>query len=217
MENEIQSVLALNPEFVISEVKKIPITVADLKKLCPDKHLNDELINNYLNLILTESKEKPNCPKVFTHYTYFYDKYREEGFEAVKRWTRTKNIFDFDIVLFPIHIPGHWALVSVDMRNKKISYLDSYYDGGKSVLKTILKYLKDVQEDKCVSVDLKTFELSVDTCEKQDNLSDCGSAQHSSHQIMKLNQKTKGVFNCLLLTNIITILGDNFSKYWANT
>lgn len=29
-------------------------------------------------------------------------------------------------VFFPVHLPGHWALVVVDVLNKEVKYLDSY-------------------------------------------------------------------------------------------
>ena len=89
------------------------------------------------------------------------------------------NIFDFDIVLFPINVKQeHWILVSVDFRAKKISLFDSLYDHSddSEYLKNIFKFLKEQQRFEIDErYDLDNFELSaMKDILKQTNFHDCG-------------------------------------------
>jgi Ulp1 family protease len=63
----------------------------------------------------------------------YLDQYK---FKEVERWTMPKklvhygipsrgNLFSFDILLVPVHYDGHWLLVGVGVKDRKIVVMDS--------------------------------------------------------------------------------------------
>jgi len=71
-------------------------------------------------------------------------------YKAVKKWTKSGDIFSKDKLLFPIHVGRqHWIWVMVDRLKKKIQVFDS---GGQSrhrkYLEAILQYLNDEHKAK---------------------------------------------------------------------
>ena len=48
--------------------------------------------------------------------TYFYTKLNAGGYAAVKNWTKNVDIFSYSLLLIPLHLDLHWALVIVDFR-----------------------------------------------------------------------------------------------------
>ena len=56
--------------------------------------------------------------------TNFYTKLASEGPEKVRRWTKGADLRTYDKIFVPIHDPGlaHWALGTINMRDKKFEY-----------------------------------------------------------------------------------------------
>ena len=50
------------------------------------------------------------------------------GYETVSRYTRSANIFDFLLVLFPLLQTSHWFLSVFDFENKELYILDPYVE-----------------------------------------------------------------------------------------
>ena len=48
--------------------------------------------------------------------TYFYTKLLSGGYSSVRNWTKNVDIFSYGLLLVPIHLDLHWALVVVDFR-----------------------------------------------------------------------------------------------------
>jgi Ulp1 family protease len=48
--------------------------------------------------------------------TYFYTKLLNGGYASVRNWTKNVDIFYYHLLLIPIHLDLHWALVIVDFR-----------------------------------------------------------------------------------------------------
>lgn len=69
-----------------------------------------QVINFYMNL-LVERNKMPGFPVLYAFSTFFYSKLSSMGYNAVKRWTKEVDLFQHDIILVPIHIRLHWALV----------------------------------------------------------------------------------------------------------
>lgn len=69
-----------------------------------------QVINFYMKL-LVERNKKAGYPAVHAFNTFFYTKLTSGGYAGVRRWTRGVDLFEQDIVLVPVHLRVHWALV----------------------------------------------------------------------------------------------------------
>uniref|UniRef100_A0A8C0IKN0 SUMO specific peptidase 3 n=1 Tax=Chelonoidis abingdonii TaxID=106734 RepID=A0A8C0IKN0_CHEAB len=92
----------------------VPLTLCPLSLLCV------QVMNMYGDLVMDTVPDK-----VHFFNSFFYDKLRTNGYEGVKRWTKNVDIFNKDLLLIPIHLEVHWSLVSVDVKQKSITYFDS--------------------------------------------------------------------------------------------
>ncbi|XP_043270098.1 sentrin-specific protease 1-like [Venturia canescens] len=107
----------------------------DLNTLEGRRWLNDEVINGYLELIVEKYE------KTFAFSTFFFSRLLSGGFSAVQRWTRKFNIFEFDLVLIPLHLGAHWCLATIDLKNRKVNYFDSLMGNNKEYPTLIFEYL----------------------------------------------------------------------------
>jgi len=146
------------------------VTRESILRLKPGKWLNDEIINFYYALLAKRDYDLwfSDGKKKRTHFynTHFMTQLRNEDeggndkfadddknykFDNVKRWTKTipgGNVFTLDKLFIPINISNrHWACVTVLIDEKKIEYYDSIRGRcGLKYAKTVLRYLKDVDE-----------------------------------------------------------------------
>jgi sentrin-specific protease 1 len=140
---------------VLIEKFDIPITRKDLETLEGLNWLNDEVINFYLQMIMSRSQSLDNLPAVYVFNTFFYTKLTsaENSYNMLRRWTRKVDIFSHDFILIPLHLGMHWTLCSVNCKSKSISYYDSMAGGqvnqkGDGHMKAILSYLQKEHADK---------------------------------------------------------------------
>ena len=89
---------------IVAEFERNQCTQADLATLDGLQWLNDEVINYYLQLIRSRSEEASDLPVVHCFNTFLYPKLKSKGHSAVKRWTKKVNLFDFQMIFFPIHL-----------------------------------------------------------------------------------------------------------------
>ncbi|KAI6196119.1 hypothetical protein M3Y94_01071200 [Aphelenchoides besseyi] len=126
-DNTIGQYVERNDERRLEEVEMgicggVAITGHDLITLYPRRKLNDTIISAYLQLIATRSE----LEKVLPINTFFYAKMSSVGYEkGVKRWFKKKNIFEYNILLFPIHNGEHWSIVVADLSRRLFFYYDS--------------------------------------------------------------------------------------------
>uniref|UniRef100_A0A915CT69 Ubiquitin-like protease family profile domain-containing protein n=1 Tax=Ditylenchus dipsaci TaxID=166011 RepID=A0A915CT69_9BILA len=85
----------------------IVLNNGDMKLLEPLQWLNDKIIEFYLELVVERSQINPLLPKVYAFNTNFFNKLRRNAASAM-RWTMKVDLQSFDIILVPIHLPGHW-------------------------------------------------------------------------------------------------------------
>ncbi|KAM7282208.1 hypothetical protein ISCGN_001925 [Ixodes scapularis] len=78
-----------------------------------------------MNLLVERTKQNSDLPKLYAFNTSLFTKMAAEGHSAVRRWTRTVDLFSCDIVLMPLHFTMHWCLATIDFRKKHIAYYDS--------------------------------------------------------------------------------------------
>ena len=95
--------------------------------------LNDEVINFTFKLFERRAKvEARSLPKCHFMNTLFYEKLANTpaGFkyDNVRRWTkrRDRRLFDYDMVIVPVHINGnHWTLAVINLEKQRFEYFDS--------------------------------------------------------------------------------------------
>lgn len=110
--------------------------------------LNDEVIMCYLRMV-----EKIAVRNVMVADTFFYSGKLLVGgvynYEGVVRWTmkRGVNVFDYDVIVVPLHHAVHWSLAVIYTREKVIrtydSMEDAYEEEDKRALRTLKRYVHD--------------------------------------------------------------------------
>jgi len=66
------------------------------------------------------------------------------GHQTVKRWTRKIDLFDKDIIFFPVNLANmHWVLAVINKRKKRFEYYDSLAGPDPGVLAKLRRYYKD--------------------------------------------------------------------------
>ncbi|XP_015282319.1 PREDICTED: sentrin-specific protease 2 isoform X2 [Gekko japonicus] len=178
MEREIDNVLSHGPEDeVLSSAFKLKITRGDIQTLRNQHWLNDVIINFYMNLLVDRNK-RPGLPVLYAFNTFFYPKLNSEGYDAVRKWTKGVDLFQYDMILVPIHIQIHWGLLVVDMRRKAIKYFDSMGHNGYRICKRLLQYLQEESKAKG-NLDINAsswtlYSMKPHEIPQQLNSSDCG-------------------------------------------
>ncbi len=155
----------------LAEIRSIIIEPKDLRTLQDGKWLNDEVINFYFKLI-----EERSQGSVFTLNTFFFKKLAGSGYDEVKRWTAKVNIFAYERILIPIHLPEHWCLAELDMQEKKIFYYDSLGGMNETCLIILLSWLINEHRVRKLPTPLifSEWQLITPNSPRQGNGTDCG-------------------------------------------
>ncbi|KFP61492.1 Sentrin-specific protease 2, partial [Cariama cristata] len=178
MEREVIAALGKGePDEIMSSAFKLKITRQDINTLRNLRWLNDEVINFYMNL-LVERNKKEGYPSVHAFSTFFYPKLISGGYKAVRRWTTGVDLFKRDLILVPIHLRVHWALVVIDVRKKTIKYFDSTAQKGEAICEALFQYLQEESREKR-NLDLTFSEWTLHSMKSHEipqqlNGSDCG-------------------------------------------
>ena len=138
--------------------------------------LNDNIIDFYLSMIEYRSLTHTNLPSIYVYSIHFYPKLCKGGHRAVAKWTKDRDIFDYDLLLIPIHLGNHWCLATVDPKARVIRYFDSKRNDNLPCLNTLDEYLRE--EHRLRKLQLLApgaFRLKhVKTAPQQKNNYDCG-------------------------------------------
>ena len=170
----------LRGDGLVVKSHNIHIETKDLDRLTGETWLNDKIINGYLKIISDRSSNNAyrneKLPKVYAMSSYFFENLMSRGTPAVVKWTKYVDIFEFDLILVPIHLPKHWCLAVVDFRCPGVFYYDSLGSHNMSALNLILEYLQvEHKKKRKTELDIKKFAMEiVEDCPKQDNSWDCG-------------------------------------------
>ncbi|XP_077146524.1 sentrin-specific protease 5 [Ranitomeya variabilis] len=142
----------------------------DLVTLDEQQWLNDQVINMYGDLIMDTAPDK-----IHFFNTFFHKQLVTKGYDGVKRWTKKVDLFKKTLLLIPIHLQVHWALVAVNIPNKTISFYDSQGLHLKFCTENILKYLMTEAKEKNHPEFLQCWQTTVKKCiPQQKNDFDCG-------------------------------------------
>ncbi|KAK4985701.1 hypothetical protein LTR50_005793 [Elasticomyces elasticus] len=103
--------------------KRTTVDFQDLERLDDGQFLNDNLISFYLRYLEESAPQLKD--RVYFFNTFFYTaltttKKGTRGFnyEAVQRWTKSLDIFDYRYIVIPINVDIHWFVAIVrNLRN----------------------------------------------------------------------------------------------------
>ncbi|XP_051986933.1 sentrin-specific protease 2-like [Xyrauchen texanus] len=179
MQQEVSAALAQSdPNLVLCSAFKLRITQRDLATLQEGSWLNDEVINFYMNLVMSRSEQEIGCRKVYSFSTFLFPKLHGGGYTSVRRWTKAVDLFIYDIILVPLHLGVHWSLAVVDFKSKSVRSYDSMGQRHDDICNMILLYLKEeFKVKKGRDLDISKWTVSsVRPTEipQQKNGSDCG-------------------------------------------
>ena len=102
--------------------KKTTVDQKDLERLDEGQFLNDNLIGFYLRYLECElMKGRPDmAEKVYWFNTYFFASLtkttrgkRGINYEAVRKWTRGVDIFNYEYAVVPINESAHWYVAII--------------------------------------------------------------------------------------------------------
>ena len=115
-------------------------------------------------------------PKVYAMSTYFFLSLMLNGPKGMERWTKNVDVFDYDLILVPIHQEVHWCLAVVDFRSPGVFYYDSMDGHNMPALSLILEYLKvEHLKKRKTELDARQYVREiVEDSPKQENEDDCG-------------------------------------------
>ncbi|XP_060880475.1 uncharacterized protein LOC132952259 [Metopolophium dirhodum] len=151
--------------------RQIALEIKKKKSVPNELFYNDEVINDYMNLITERSPDT-----VYAFNTFFYKALSDYGYSHVCRWTKNIDIFSMQKLFIPIHIKDHWCLVYVCFPQKSINYYDSMGRSNMNCIQLILKYLMLEHDDKKGEDYHPSGWLltNVKNCPRQTNNWDCG-------------------------------------------
>ncbi|RXN09970.1 sentrin-specific protease 2-like protein [Labeo rohita] len=179
MQQEVSAALAqTDPNLVLCSAFKLRITQRDLATLQEGSWLNDEVINFYMNLVMSRSEQEVGGRKVYSFSTFLFPKLHNGGHAAVRRWTKAVDLFLYDIILVPLHLGVHWSLGVVDFKSKSVRSYDSMGQRHDDICDMILLYLKEefrIKKGKDLDTSKWTLSsLRPSEIPQQKNGSDCG-------------------------------------------
>ncbi|TTH38803.1 Sentrin-specific protease 2 [Bagarius yarrelli] len=137
-----------DPDLILSSAFKLRITQRDLATLQEGCWLNDEVINFYLNLVMSRTERETGGRKVHCFNTFFFPKLHRGGHAAVRRWTKAVDLFVYDVILIPLHLGVHWSLAVIDFRTQSVRSYDSMGQRHEDICNLILMYIKEEYEVK---------------------------------------------------------------------
>ena len=161
------------------------ITRKDFGTLLPGKGdpahgwLNDEIINNYLELITRHANhgQTPGTtPKFHAFNSFFYKKLSSSGVKSLDRWSKRakidkSNLLKVDYVFIPVNQGLHWTILVACPTKKTIAYYDSFGDAGTHKIMQTFKWL---QHELKTEFKREEWTILPPDSGRQQNGSDCG-------------------------------------------
>lgn len=148
--------------------------------------LNDNIINEYLELLVEAVKHKENYvhvrgkggspPPVHAFKSQWFTSMKKDQ-DATARWARPANLtseklLGCNLVLIPICNHSHWRLIAIRPKERLIEYYDSLHGPGDEYTTLAKQWVKNVLKEHYVD---EEWWISEDQkSEEQANASDCG-------------------------------------------
>lgn len=150
----------------------------------PRAWLNDEIVNDYLTILVNHKKTEAGfvkqkggpAPPMHAFSSFWYTQIKTNK-ESVKRWAFRAQLegpqyLDAKLILYPICDRGHWRLLAVKPQERTIEYLDSLGFSGQSYTTILMEYLQMELGDAFIAEEWTIIDGQRST--RQVNGSDCG-------------------------------------------
>lgn len=145
------------------------ITFYDFLSLMkPNSWLTDEVVNNYIGLVVNRSRGK-----IGFFNSFFYPTYIKHGYQRVARWADKVDMFNKEKLIIPINEnQNHWTVLCLDLLNKKIFYFDSFHSqiDVSFFFDFANKYMADIKS----GPSMDGWEVATQIGPRQTNSYDCG-------------------------------------------
>jgi hypothetical protein len=198
-EDEFQSLAQLaheygtNPAAELVKLSSTTLTSHDFGTLLPRMFngdakgwLNDNIINEYLELLLNHAHKKEGYiyvrgkggspPPVHAFKSQWYLSMEKDP-KGTARWARPvhllgEKLFACNLVLIPICHHSHWRLLAIKPKERLIEYYDSLHGSGGPFTQLAKQWVQGVLQEHFVEAE---WSISEDQkSEEQANASDCG-------------------------------------------
>lgn len=153
----------------------------DITKNGSEAYLNDELVNGYLYLIQQVDIIRNPSNRTFIFNSFFMTQLIDQGYEYVHRWTRSfpnKDLSNMEYIVMPVNVPMiHWSLILVELKIKKIKYIDSLGWDGQKYLEAAASFMQRYEQENETILDASqpwTLEDVGRNTPQQMNGHDCG-------------------------------------------
>ena len=164
-----------NPNETIVERFGLTLRRNDLISLKPPNWLNDNIVNFQMEIINEKNQLNQLPVKVNCFSCFLYQSFVTGGYTRVKRWTKDRDIFSYDLLIFPIFKSRHWRLVVAKTNTKELVYLDSMGLDGTEILESINQYLVEEHlSKKQTPLDPTYWSRITPKTPRQVNNDDCG-------------------------------------------
>jgi hypothetical protein len=120
-----------------SESTKIPITKEDVETFEKGQNMvDDRIIDLYLKIVASRRQEHNLA--IWAMNTRFLPMLLTSGYDSVSEFTKTVDLFSYDLILVPIKLTNHWFSAVIHLKKKMVFCHDPF---GKRYCQTIFKIL----------------------------------------------------------------------------
>ncbi|CDR37433.1 CYFA0S01e10616g1_1 [Cyberlindnera fabianii] len=161
-------------EKLLVTLKTVDVRVHDLKSLGDGRWLNDTVIEAYGKTLDSDT--------VHFFTPFFFTNLETKGYQSVSRWMKRakKQLPNLNKILCPINIGGtHWVFGAIDLKNKKLYYMDSLVNHPTAhatrSLDLLEEYIKkEAEKQGCPELGQGYEKIHITECPQQPNGYDCG-------------------------------------------
>ncbi len=139
------------------------LTFEMMECLKDGKQLKCQVINAYLELLQLRDRrwrtegQLTQHPKCHFFSTFFYNKLftvaKEYNYRNVAKWCTAKklqrlgqpsrDVFECDLIIIPVHLPGHWVLAIINVACLTVEFFDSCLQDNTEVTQNLTRFIED--------------------------------------------------------------------------
>ncbi|GAB1735854.1 hypothetical protein NU219Hw_g5193t1 [Hortaea werneckii] len=153
----------------------------------PSGWLNDETVNAWFQGIVQAKKIQTgyvkgpkNTPAFEAYNSGWRTTAAKKGITGIETWSRRKGIkgdklYNAEKIFFPINGGGHWTLLIISPKERKVEFLDSMGGSAADAFKDAKAWLQMELKGAKQPFNEDEWEFSTVKSELQTNMSDCGA------------------------------------------
>ncbi|KAI7283753.1 hypothetical protein KC345_g2802 [Hortaea werneckii] len=153
----------------------------------PSGWLNDETVNAWFQGLVQAKKIQTgyvkgpkNTPAFEAYNSGWRTTVAKKGITGIETWSRRKGIkgdklYNAEKIFFPINGGGHWTLLIISPKERKVEFLDSMGGSSTDAFKDAKAWLQMELKGAKHPYNEDEWEFSTVKSEQQTNMSDCGA------------------------------------------